>query len=241
MALRINLLGRPCAELEGATIPGPRGRKAWALLAILLLADRPPSRRSLADLLFADATDPLGALRWTLSQLRTGLRGSVIVDGDPVVVVLGSSATVDVLDVLGADQSDHAGFAGPQQSLLDGADGLAGPEFDLWLTAARHRIDQARGAALRRAADHALADGQPSAAVVASTNALLVEPDEPGGRATLVSSLVAAGDHVNALAQLREWSMWIRTDLRIRQLVSGARRSPGGETNRRTDVRWRGR
>lgn len=61
--------------------PGPGERKSWALLAVLLLADRPLTGRSLAALLFPDAADPLGALRWTLSQLRTGLCGQLTVEG----------------------------------------------------------------------------------------------------------------------------------------------------------------
>ena len=230
MALRINLLGRPSAELDGVPIAGPRGRKAWALLAVLLLADQRPSRRSLADLLFTDADDPLGALRWTLSQLRTGLKGSVFVDGDPIVVALDPSCTIDVVELLDAGRSGaayQAASVSPQQRFLDGAEGLARPEFDLWLTAARHRIDSARAAMLRRAADQALADAKPSSAVVAATQALLTEPYDPASRAALVGSLVAAGDHANALAQLREWGAWIRTELRIDRLMTGAPIRPG--------------
>jgi DNA-binding SARP family transcriptional activator len=52
MVLNIRLLGRPAADLDGRRVPGPRGRKAWALLAVLLLAERAPSRHSLAELLF---------------------------------------------------------------------------------------------------------------------------------------------------------------------------------------------
>jgi DNA-binding SARP family transcriptional activator len=59
--VQIRLLGRPRAELDGRPVAGPRGRKAWALLAVLavlLLADGPVSRRSLVSLLFPDADDP---------------------------------------------------------------------------------------------------------------------------------------------------------------------------------------
>lgn len=63
MVLHIRLLGRPRADVDGRPVPGPRGRKTWALLAVLLLADQPSSRRSLANLLFPEAGDPLGALR----------------------------------------------------------------------------------------------------------------------------------------------------------------------------------
>src|SRR5512133_2725545 len=45
VTLTIRLLGPPSIERDGRPAPPPRGRKAWALLAYLLLADRPPGRR----------------------------------------------------------------------------------------------------------------------------------------------------------------------------------------------------
>ena len=76
MTLHIHLLGKPHAELDGAVLALPVRRKGWALLAVLLLSERPPSRRGLAELLFPDADDPLRALRWSLSRLR-GARSAV--------------------------------------------------------------------------------------------------------------------------------------------------------------------
>ena len=74
MTLSIRLLGPPALERDGRSAAAPRGRKAWAVLAYLLLAERPPpGRRQLAELLFGDADDPLGALRWTLAELRRAL------------------------------------------------------------------------------------------------------------------------------------------------------------------------
>jgi DNA-binding SARP family transcriptional activator len=227
MVLNIRLLGRPRAEVDGREVPGPRGRKAWALLAVLLLADSPPSRRSLAGLLFPDAGDPLGALRWTLSQLRRALRGHAAIGGDPVVVRLGPGCRVDVTPLLddrdGGPDGGAAGDLDLPEVLLDGADGIAGPDLDLWLTAARHRVDAARGARLRRAAEGALAAAEPSIAVTAAARALVAEPDHAAARATLVGSLVAAGDHAAALAQLRHWSAWIRQELRIGRLMGDNR------------------
>jgi len=73
VTLSIRLLGPPTLERDGRSVAAPRGRKAWAVLAYLLLAERPPGRRQLAELLFGDADDPLGALRWTLAELRRAL------------------------------------------------------------------------------------------------------------------------------------------------------------------------
>src|SRR3954447_4194603 len=102
MTVLVRLLGAPSIEVDGATAPAPRGRKAWALLAYLLLAERPPTRRRLATLLFPDADDPLGALRWSLAEVRQSLRPHVEVTGDPVSLVLGDGVTVDVSLLRGA-------------------------------------------------------------------------------------------------------------------------------------------
>ena len=96
MSLTIRLLGPPAIERDGGPAPPPRGRKAWALLAYLLLADRPPGRRHLAELLFADADDPLGALRWTLAQLRRTLGAPELFGGDPVATGLADGMRADV-------------------------------------------------------------------------------------------------------------------------------------------------
>ncbi len=54
----VHLLGRPGIEVDGASGYRFRSRKSWALLAFLLLAERPPTRSRLASLLFAEADDP---------------------------------------------------------------------------------------------------------------------------------------------------------------------------------------
>ncbi len=88
--------GRPSARDGCCPVRSPRGRKAWALLCYLLLAERPPSRRRLAEILFGDADDPLGALRWALAELRRAFGGAVVLSGDPVVTMLGDDVAVDV-------------------------------------------------------------------------------------------------------------------------------------------------
>ena len=96
----IRLLGPPAIERGGVPVRSPRGRKAWALLGYVVLADRPPSRKRLAELLFADADDPLGALRWTLAELRRALGVSDVLTGDPVVAGLDGTMAVDVQELL---------------------------------------------------------------------------------------------------------------------------------------------
>jgi DNA-binding SARP family transcriptional activator len=68
--IEIRLLGRPSVTINGEEARPPRGAKAWGLLAYLADPGRSRSRSELAELLFATAEDPLGALRWNLAALR---------------------------------------------------------------------------------------------------------------------------------------------------------------------------
>jgi DNA-binding SARP family transcriptional activator len=94
--LTIRLLGPPAILRDGRPVRSPRGRKAWAVLSYVLLAQRPPSRRHLAELLFSDADDPLGALRWTLAELRRAFGLPDVLTGDPIARTLGDEVVVDV-------------------------------------------------------------------------------------------------------------------------------------------------
>lgn len=76
--MTIRLLGPPAIERDGRPAPSPRGRKAWALLCYVLLAERPPGRKHLAELLFGEADDPLGALR---AEERPEVHAAVDKDG----------------------------------------------------------------------------------------------------------------------------------------------------------------
>ncbi|HEY8474761.1 MAG TPA: hypothetical protein VIL37_19340 [Natronosporangium sp.] len=199
MSLRIRLIGRPCALRDGQQVRGPRGRKAWALLAVLLLADRPISRRSLANLLFPDADDPLGALRWTLSELRRGLAGQVIVGGDPVRVTVDPGCRIDLIDLLRGDQDVDCG---PADELLDGADGTAGVDFDLWLTTARHRLSTIRAARLRRTPDEVLAGTAPAVALQAGDGFDAISRIEAGQAAMAAGAVDTGLDQLRAAVRL---------------------------------------
>ena len=81
MPVRIRLLGRPSLERDGSTTRLD-GRKTWALLAFVILESPAPTRRSIAERLWAEADDPLGAMRWTLSQVRKALAPDATIGED---------------------------------------------------------------------------------------------------------------------------------------------------------------
>lgn len=189
----IRLLGRPSIEVDGRPGPRPRGHKGWAVLAYLLLTDRPQGRRRLAALLFPEADDPLGALRWTLADLRRALGPGVRLSGDPVSLDLDPQVSVDVWPTSGP-AADEALLAG-DGDLLEGIDLTADPVFESWLVVERHRLSAAREALARRAALRLLAAGSASRAAAFAARAVQQNPLEEGNHVLLVRALAAAGDH----------------------------------------------
>jgi DNA-binding SARP family transcriptional activator len=186
----IRLLGAPEILRDGRVVPPPKGRKAWALLAYLLLADRPPSRRHLAELLFADAADPLGTLRWNLAQLRRALEGAVTLEGDPVRVAIAPGVRIDLQDPVAADGE-----------LLEGLEFEHSPAFDSWLIVARGRYAGQAAAALHDRTLDALTSGDAAQAAELAARLVAIDPFDEAHHELLVRSLAASGDRTGALAQ----------------------------------------
>jgi DNA-binding SARP family transcriptional activator len=206
----IRLLGPPSVERDGMPGRPLRGRKGWALLAYLLLADRPPSRAHLAQLLFADAEDPLGALRWTLAELRRGL--GVSVAGDPVRLVVDESYDIDILQIRGMKPSALLTWSG---ELLEGLVLAADPEFESWLVAARHQVAAAVEARLRQEAVGLLAAGSSAVAVAYAARVVAINPLDEGSHELLVRSLALAGDLPAARRQVASCEDLFRRELGV--------------------------
>jgi DNA-binding SARP family transcriptional activator len=196
----IRLLGPPVIEHDGGPIRPPRGRKAWALLAYVLLADRPPSRQRLAELFFADAEDPLGALRWTLAELRRTLGRPDVLTGDPVAAGVPGEA-VDVR-MLTDELADPAPLLEARGELLEGVYLAACPEVESWLAVERHRVSARLETRLRQAAVTLLAAGRAADAVPYAARVVALNPLEEGNHELLVRSLAMAGDRTAAMRQV---------------------------------------
>jgi DNA-binding SARP family transcriptional activator len=200
--LAIRLLGPPGIERDGVVVAPPRGHKAWAVLAYLVLADRPVARTRLAALIFGDADDPRGALRWTLAQLRRSLGVADALRGDPLE--LGLTAAVDVVSLASGDL-DPALVRG---ELLEGIEPGAGADFEAWLRVERRRFAGVCEAVLRDAALVRLAAGAPLEAAGLASRALELNPFEDGAHELLVRCLARAGevaaarDHADACEAL---------------------------------------
>src|SRR6266508_6739076 len=117
MLLEIHLLGSPRIVRKHAA--RPRGQKAWALLALLVLSERAVTRQAAAAMLFPSADDPRSALRWSLGQLRTALGSDVVPDGR-IELVLPRDALVDVHVLNGPSAQDAVAVPGCGRELLEG-------------------------------------------------------------------------------------------------------------------------
>ena len=138
----VRLLGPPCAERAGERLPAPRGRKPWALLALVLTSSGPVPRPRAQDLLFADAADPRAALRWSLSQARRAVGDLLRIGGDPLVAEPAEGTCVDVLDVLAGRTPTGWPLAQAVLPLLEGVEPDA-PGFGAWLVGRRYALREA--------------------------------------------------------------------------------------------------
>jgi DNA-binding SARP family transcriptional activator len=210
--IEIRLLGPPRIERDGEPVRSPRGLKSWALLAYMLLAERPPSRRHLAELLFSDADDPLGALRWTLAELRRALQLPDIFRGDPVSTELGDDCTVDV-ELLTSDVTEPQTLLDVGGELLEGIHLASCLEFESWLLVARHRTSAAIEALLHQTAAEHLAADRPELAVTYASRVVALNPLDEGNHELLVRSLAETGNHSAALRQVAVCEDLLRREL----------------------------
>src|SRR6266852_4730416 len=225
MSLTIRLLGSPRIERDGEPGAGPRGNKAWALLAYLLLSRQLPSRRKLADLLFSEAEDPLGALRWSLAQLRQALHQPSALRGDPVELALEAGPEIDLrlLRSVGLPEADEIEVLTGE--LLEGMTFATSPAFEAWLAVERRHAAATAQALLLERAQAELGAGDPGTAARLATRLLELNPLEEAHHELLVRCLVATGDKNAALARVEACEDLLRRELgsgpssRLREIV----------------------
>lgn len=210
-AMRIQLLGKP--TVDGG--PGPRGRKAWGLLAFLLASDTPPSREQLASLLFEDADDPLRALRWNLSELRKALPAARVPKGDPVHLELPPDAVVDVEVLKRSSWVEAIELPGLGRDLLEGVNFDSSPTMEAWLLNERRHIRSATEAVLREAVMGLLGLDRAERAVALSTMLSSLDPLNEDYQALLLRSLKMTGDDASAEKQARSFTTRLRRELGV--------------------------
>jgi DNA-binding SARP family transcriptional activator/tetratricopeptide (TPR) repeat protein len=243
--LDIHLFGPPLVLVDGAPLAVDT-RKAVAILALLAAEGRPFARDELAALLWPESDDTAarGALRRTLSTMRTALGdGPLIIDRSRVDLDR-RLVRVDLEIVEAATQSDDRGTLSAAAALVKGAF-LTGfnlrdsPDFDDWRAARAVAAERAILTVLDRLAAVAEADGDLPAAIAAASRRLDLDPLDEGGHVRLMDLLMAADDRSAALRQYRVCVATLDRELGVEPLASTTARyeairdaDPGAPTAR---------
>lgn len=111
-------------------------------------------------MLFPEADDPLGALRWTLSALRRQLGPEAELRGDPLRLTLPPATFVDVEVLSRGSWPEAVALPGLGQELLEGMAFRSSPGFEMWLENERRHVAGTTSAVLHQAALAELARGR---------------------------------------------------------------------------------
>jgi DNA-binding SARP family transcriptional activator len=207
----VQLLGRPRARLDGVEVGAPKGAKVWGLLAYLAASERSHPRSELAELLFGEAADPLGALRWNLAAARRLLDRPDAFKGDAIRL---DRSDIEV-DTVRLDAGDVgmllAGESGWE--LLAGLTFPDSPVFELWLISERQRLRRRALSLMREVSLEAFARGDHDRAIRAATNLVTAEPFDEGHHALLIRTLALSGEHAAARRQFEQCATFLRREL----------------------------
>jgi len=222
----IRLLGAPSIELDDEEVVSLRGKKVWALLAYLLLTERPAGRSHVAELLFEDADDPLRALRWALNELRRALPGTI--GGDPLELELEPRCIVDAVVVDSGSWEEALALPSLGGELLEGAAPVAGAAFEAWLLGERRRMQAASQAILREGTVAFLGTGRHEEAISVAVRLVARDPLSEDNQELLIRAYAAAGDRASAVRQLEACRAVFQRELGIEPGESiGAALTPG--------------
>jgi DNA-binding SARP family transcriptional activator len=229
MGLTIHLLGPPRMERGGGPVEAPRGLKAWGLLAYLVRTPLPPSREGLASLLFPEADDPLGTLRWSLSELRRSLGEDGEVGGDPLRLTLPAGTLVDTEVLSRGSWMEALALPGLGHELLDGLAFRSSPGFEMWLESERRHVAGMTSAVLHQAALALLARGELQHATRHASNLVRLNPYDENAHVLLVRCLHAGGDHDGAARRIASCTELFRRELGVEPspALQAAAEAPG--------------
>ena len=162
--LAIHVLGELRIRRADADLVLPPSRKTRALLAYLVLTNRPQRRERLCELLWDLPDDPRGSLRWALSKLRPLVdapdharivadRDRVAFDADRAGVDLWAIRQLLTGQTPGLDRLLEAA-ATLERPVLDGLDQPQLEAFQAWLVAEREDAARLRLEVLQRLVQH---------------------------------------------------------------------------------------
>lgn len=212
--LRIEVAGELRVTSNDAEVELPSSRKTRALLAYLALNPRPQRRDWLSELLWELPDDPRGALRWSLSRLRSALKheASMPIDADRERVwLIADRFTTDLshfghladLGSSAAEQDIIRALTELRQPILAGLDLPQQQTFQAWLTAERDAANVLRSRLLSNLA--IVLHDRPSQALPWLREWADLEPCEPQAAAALAFALRRLGRTAEAEASTRRY------------------------------------
>jgi DNA-binding SARP family transcriptional activator len=217
--LSLQLLGPPRIERDGRAVEMDT-RKATALLAYLAVTGQPQARDSLAALLWpdADAERARGALRRTLSTLRTGLDGDELrIDGLRIGLDDGAiDLDIGRFRALVADGQLDEAVTAYTGDFLSGFTLRDSAQFDEWQAAQADGLRRELAGVLERLAS----SEEPRRAIGYAKRWLELDPlHEPAHRA-LMRIHARAGDRVAALRQFHDCERVLDRELGVAPLAA---------------------
>src|SRR6478672_3268825 len=208
--LEIRLLGPLEVRVAGDPIVVDT-RKALAIVALVAAEGRPFARDELAAMFWPDADDEAarGALRRTLSALRTAIGPAGFEIGRTQVALDPSAATVDLVGferlAASARPADlEAAAALARGPFLAGFALRDSPAFDDWQAGRAVRVERSVAALLDRLATARSAAGDAAGAIEAASRRVELDPLDELGHRRLIELLALAGDRTGAIRQYRE-------------------------------------
>lgn len=192
-------------------------RKAIALLAYLSHRETPASRDHLADLLWpnSDPNHARGALRRTISTLRSGLGGRWV-EADRTQVRLdreGLWVDTAVLEEGGAEALELIGGR-----FLEGFWLRDAPDFEGWQVSMAEHYDRTARRLLKAAVAAAVAVGDTVTAVEHGERLVALDPIDETSHRALMRAYASAGDRAAAARQFRKCATVLETELGVAPL-----------------------
>ena len=213
--LRVYLFGPPRIERDGKAVE-PDTRKAIALLAYLAVTGRAEGRDRLAALLWPDADEERarGALRRTLSVLRTALSGEHVTTDGLRVALDRERLDCDVQRFRALLAAGRLGEAADAYSgdFLSGFALRDSVEFDEWQSSQADSLRQELAGALERLAHD---ERDTARAIAYARRWLSLDPLNEAAHRALMRLHARAGERAAALRQYRECARVLDRDLGV--------------------------
>ena len=224
--LELRLLGELEVRRNGRAVALPQSKKTRALLGYLTATRRAHSRAQLCELLWDGPDDPRGALRWSLTKIRSLLKdfeGAALVTDRDRVEFNPSGVAVDmvsVLDEVGTDPA-NASIEALRRSaerfrgeFLDGADLPGCFRYHEWWVAKRESLRGLHTRILVALVGRLRED--PASALTFARSLVLIDPFSEAAHIAVIDLLGALGKTREALQQYESCRRVLESQLNAR-------------------------